>query len=210
MSCFIEIPATKLSLNLRRSTHGVGINDATYMVHKFGRNGKIVGTCPFYRTWKNMLQRCYSEKYHERSPSYEGCSVSDEWLSFMSFRAWMKKQQWEGMELDKDLNSVNNKIYSSSTCIFIDQKLNRLLNRHKNKDSKLPFGVCFYKRSSNYVAQCMIEGKAKLLGYFDTAELAAEAYNLAKSSEVRRYKYIYPEHADSLEAYAKSIENGEW
>ena len=67
--------------------YGVGINDADYVVQKYETivyvNGKrkrrLVWICPFYQSWKHMLQRCYSNKFKERNPTYEGCSVSEEW-----------------------------------------------------------------------------------------------------------------------------------
>ena len=79
---------------------GIGVNNADYVVQKWEtvgyvdgkRKRKLVWECPFYRTWKNMLMRCYSTKFQERRPTYKGCSVSEEWKTFSNFRAWMEKQ----------------------------------------------------------------------------------------------------------------------
>ena len=55
---------------------GVGINDANYVVRKetiILENGerKRLKTwiCPYYRTWINMLKRCYSAKEQQRCPT---------------------------------------------------------------------------------------------------------------------------------------------
>ena len=106
---------------------GVGINDADYVVKKFEtigyvdgkRKRKLVWTCPYHRAWESMLKRCYSAKYQERQPTYKGCTVSDDWLTFSNFRAWMIAQDWEGKHLDKDLLFEGNKIYSTETCVFV-------------------------------------------------------------------------------------------
>ena len=52
-----------------------------------------------------MLQRCYSPKNHAKNPTYIGCYVAKEWLTFSNFKAWMGSQQWQGMELDKGVIS---------------------------------------------------------------------------------------------------------
>lgn len=85
---------------------GVGINDATYSVYRYkGSAGsqKRIWACPFYRTWGTMLGRCYSDKFHEQNPTYVGCTVCDEWLTFSKFKAWMETQDWKDKQLDKDI-----------------------------------------------------------------------------------------------------------
>lgn len=76
-------------MKTRKLVHGVGINDADYVTQKLEtigyvngkRKQKRVWICPFYRTWSNMLDRCYSFKYQERNKTYIGCTVTDEWLT---------------------------------------------------------------------------------------------------------------------------------
>lgn len=85
----------------RKLVHGAGINDAGYEVTKYGIIGcfdgkqkrKRVWICPFYQVWKSMLERCFSTKFQERNPTYKRCSVSEEWLTFTSFKSWMEKQE---------------------------------------------------------------------------------------------------------------------
>lgn len=36
--------------------------------------------CRQYITWHSMLQRCYSKKYQETRPTYEGCEVCLEFI----------------------------------------------------------------------------------------------------------------------------------
>lgn len=43
-----------------------------------------------YKLWKNMLYRCYDEKYQDKFPTYKGCSVSEEFKYFPYFKEWCK------------------------------------------------------------------------------------------------------------------------
>ncbi len=46
----------------------VGINDADYVTNK----------CPYYKRWKSILERCYSQKVHNKQKYYENCEMSED------------------------------------------------------------------------------------------------------------------------------------
>lgn len=71
-----------------------------------------------YKTWINMLNRCYDPMYQARCPTYVGCSVCAEWHNFQNFAEWMSTQDHEGKQLDKDIKVEGNKVYSPDTCTF--------------------------------------------------------------------------------------------
>lgn len=122
-----KVKSGRIKDHLAPSVCGFGINDAHYKI----RSGKGVGPrhiCPFYRSWYAMISRCYSEGEQQRNPSYAGCSVCDEWRYFSNFRRWMMNQDWKNKQLDKDIIIVNNKIYSPSTCAFVEPWVNKLLS----------------------------------------------------------------------------------
>ena len=184
MNKFIEIPASKHSIVMRKPLYGVGDNDADYMV-KPEIDGKLVH-CQFYRKWSNMFQRCYSGKYQARQPTYIGCTVTKEWLSFSNFKSWMEKQDWQGKELDKDLLVQGNKLYSPTTCLFVTREINSLLNDHKANRGLYPIGVSFKKQNNKFRAHISINGKLKYLGPFNTPELAHEEYKKAKYDLIKQ------------------------
>lgn len=163
-----------------RLVTGVGLNDADYNVTLYERvNGKrkLVWICPFYRTWKNMLKRCYSDKWHEKHPTYIGCTVCEEWLTFSNFRNWMEQQDWENKQLDKDLLDVGNKEYSPSSCVFVPQIVNLFLTASGDARGEYPLGVAFHKKVKRFNAQCNnpFTCKREHIGYFtdpDQAHLA--------------------------------------
>lgn len=189
---FKEIPANKRSLSLRRPVHGVGINDADYFTQiKVGPNK---GRCPFYTVWKSMIARCYSDVYHKKQPTYKGCTVCAEWLTFSNFKAWMVKQDWQDNELDKDLINPNNRFYSSYNCVFVSSKLNTLLCDNAARRGEHPPGVSYYKPGKNYRTQVHYDGTNTHVGYFTTINAASKAYIKAKTDLIIRIASQQSDH----------------
>lgn len=170
--------------------YGVGVNDADYEVYRYEKvNGKwkSVWKCPFYRKWQAMLERSYSQELHKKFNTYIDCSTAPEWHYFMTFRAWMVEQDWEGKELDKDLLFPGNKLYSSGTCIFVSPSVNKFLNQNKGNRENWPIGVSFRPENRQFQARCqdILSGKTKSLGYHDTAEEAHQAWLTFKLAQAK-------------------------
>lgn len=160
----------------KRLVRGVGINDADHKILR-KENGKTVWRCPFYVKWMGMLMRCYSTKYQVTCPTYKGCSVSIDWLTFSNFKRWMETQAWEGKALDKDLLVQGNKVYSSDTCLLVDSRVNSLLTGCGRARGVSPLGVYYDKAKKEFRTRCRDRsGKQKNLGYFTTPEEAHKAY----------------------------------
>jgi hypothetical protein len=121
-----------------KSVYGVG-----YLgVGKFKAHIGVKST-KMYKVWSGMLERCYSEKYHIKKPTYKDCSVDERWHNFQVFAEWHKKNYKEGFELDKDILVKGNKIYSPETCCFVPQKINEVFKTSSsNKDVNF---IRFYK-----------------------------------------------------------------
>lgn len=80
-----------------------------------------------YVLWRNMLRRCYDEKFHVIQPTYRDVSVCEEWHNYQNFADWCirNKPKTEGdWQLDKDIKSTGDKIYSPKTCTFVLRKDN--------------------------------------------------------------------------------------
>lgn len=157
--------------------YGVGINDADYSVNPRINGGRSY--CVFYQKWHGMLKRCYSEAFQKKNPTYIGCSVSSEWLSFMTFKLWMVNQQWEGNQIDKDLLFNGNKIYSPEKCVFVSQKTNSLLTDCGTGRGDWPIGVSWHIRDKLFISRCSNGKKDIYLGCFNNkldAHLAWQKY----------------------------------
>lgn len=184
-------------MSRRLGVLGVGINDSSYETQKFkiidGKR-KRVFACPFYEKWTHMLKRCYSPKSLEKRPSYIDCYVCEEWLLFSNFKAWMEGQDWQGKQLDKDILVEGNKVYSPSTCVFVDKLTNGFINDHKAGRGKYLLGVSI-RASGSYMATCsQLNGKNKNLGSFKSEQ---EAHLAWKRNKMKLAKILSERQSDS-------------
>ena len=169
---------------------GVGVNDLGYRVHVqewVTENGgkrtrKTVFKCPYYVAWTHMLERCNSEKFLERNPSYIGTSVCSEWVYASAFKKWMEQQDWEGKSLDKDIIAPGSKLYSPDTCAFVLPATNNFVIASDASRGAYPLGVSLVKRTGRYRADCKnpFTREGEYLGYFSTPEEAHEAWRKRK------------------------------
>lgn len=164
----------------RKLVCGVGINDADYPVYKT-ENGKQV-CCPYYRKWKNMLQRGYYDKFKQKNPAYQDVAVCKEWHSFMNFRSWMMEQDWKGKELDKDFLVQGNKEYSPTTCVFVDSVTNSFMNEQAAARSEWPLGCYLDERVQKFQSKCRnpFSKKNEHLGLFTCPQQAHSAWRKRK------------------------------
>lgn len=172
---------------------GVGINDADYtlVLHEyFSVDGEIVRKrvweCPVYQTWRNLLKRCYYQPTLTRQPTYVGCSVCEEWLTFSNFKAWMETQDWEGKQLDKDILFPGNKIYSSHNCVFVSRRTNLFITDSGASRGDFLIGVSLSVNGRKFIAKCRdSSGRLKHLGLFATEIEAHKAWLAFKLEQAR-------------------------
>lgn len=168
----------------KRTVFGIGINDAGYITRKHAAisgKRKEVWRCPLYDTWRGMMKRCYSSNLHARQPTYIGCTVDAQWHRFSAFREWMVGQEWEGMEIDKDILSPGNKVYGPDFCVLVPCTLNLFLIDRAASRGDLPIGVSILA-SGRYRAMCSnpFTKKNEYLGLFRTPDGAHSAWRKRK------------------------------
>ena len=165
------------------SVYGVGILGTKYHITINGVKTRE------YALWKSMLQRCYSDSFKKKRPTYEGCEVSDKFKSYEYFYEWCHSQVGFGNQdwhLDKDLLIKGNKVYNESTCVFLPKEINLLLIKRDNNRGEHLIGVCWHNASKAFVAQVSKnKGKQEHLGLFKTETEAFNAYKQAKESFVK-------------------------
>lgn len=165
------------------------VGEGNYRASKNGKHTK------YYARWKHMLQRCYSENYHKKRPTYKDCEVCDEWLNFQNFADWFENNYYEvdgeRMHLDKDILVKGNKIYSPDTCVFVPQRINSLFENKKLHRGSNVLGV-FKRASGNYEVQCSnADGNYIYLGRYNTEEDAFKTYKSYKEKIIKQVAEEY-------------------
>ena len=185
----------------RRTCYRGYIGEGKYKVMENGKKTKC------YKTWKNMLQRCYDPKYHEKHLTYINCVVCDEWLNHQNFGNWYEENYYEIEEqkmcLDKDILHKGNKIYSPDNCVFVPENINKLFIKGDKLRGEYPIGVTYNKATKKFQSQCKIhdykENKSKsvFLGYYETTQEAFQAYKEFKEQYIKQvadyYKDLIPQ-----------------
>ena len=95
-----EVKNGKVKDRYLPSVYGVGVLGTKYLSKINGVQTKE------YKLWTGMLQRCYSDTFKKRYPTYEGCEASENFKSYEHFYEWCHSQIGFGVddfELDKDL-----------------------------------------------------------------------------------------------------------
>lgn len=147
--------------------------------------GKISSKNKAYKTWYNMLRRCYDNKSFKKHPTYSDCYVCEEWKCFANFEKWFDENYIEGYCLDKDILFKLNKIYSPQTCCFVPNEINCLFTKRQNKRGDLPIGVCYSESKRRYKVSFTRGAKRFYIGYYSTQEEAFQAYKEAKESWIK-------------------------
>lgn len=205
----------EISCPYEKRVYGIGyIGVGNYKVSENGKSTKI------YSTWNSMLKRCYDEKYQEKYPTYKECVVCDEWHNFQNFGKWYEENYYEvegqRMNLDKDILVKHNKIYSSETCIFVPQTINKLFVKRDGKRGDSVIGTS--PKDGKYQVNCQIfnpeteKSKQEYLGFYDTQEKAFEIYKYYKEKNIKQvadyYKSLIPQKLyDALYDYEVEIDD---
>lgn len=155
------------------------------------------------KTWQGMLERCYEPYYINKHFTYKDCYVCDEWLCFQNFARWYEDNYYEcnneRIELDKDILHKGNKTYSPETCVFVPQRINKLLTKSDKLRGKLPIGCAKCERDRKILVQCNTnKGKQEKLGTFplDRPFQAFYTYKTFKEAYIKQvadeYKNLIP------------------
>jgi len=179
---------------MSRTVTGVGVfNKGKYSSKCDGKRTKE------YCTWARMIYRCYSEDFIARWPTYEGCTVSENFKNFQYFAEWCNNQVGFGesnYELDKDIILKGNKVYDENLCAFVPKQLNYLLTKSNSSRGAYPIGVSLHKPNGSFRVMLAVSGVNKHLGYFSTPEEAFLVYKQAKEFNI---KLIAEQYKDAID-----------
>lgn len=167
-------------------------NDADYPVTKtLGK--RQVWMCPFYRKWQNMKNRA-------GKGSYKDVVVCGDWHKFSRFKSWMQSQDWDGMELDKDLLGDGG-IYSPDSCCFVPAYVNLCLVLSDSSRGEFPVGVSYMKTpvgrselTKPFQAYIKAGDKKAHLGMFSDPHQAHKAWQACKVQQIEAVIERYSSH----------------
>ena len=117
---------------LKPNAHGGYLGKGNYNVNHF-----------LYKRWTCMMRRCYlvTDKDY-RSYGAKGFTVDNSWFNFQNYVNDVIKLEGfdeelvksKDLELDKDMKTKGNKVYSKDTCIWT----NRLQNNRHHAENQFP------------------------------------------------------------------------
>ena len=145
-----------------------------------------------YQKWSQMMHRCYDPKYRQRKPTYRGCSVCEEWHDFNTFLKWYNLNYREGFDLDKDILSDGNKVYSPDVCLFVPHYINMQVQQPKK--GRYLTGVS--QRGKRYYAAYGKNEARVYLGVYNTEMEAHQAYRRHKAYEIEKMATLAIENGD--------------
>ena len=179
----ISIKIGEVKDRLSPSIYGIGVVGTKYLTYECGVQTKE------YTLWKNMLERCYSDTYKKKHPTYKDCECSENFKSYEYFYEWCHSQigfSNQGWHLDKDLLTEGNKVYSENICVFIPSEINKVLVKREALRGEYLIGVSWHKKGKAFVATVnKNKGKREHLGSFTTEIEAFNAYKQAKESFIK-------------------------
>ena len=190
-----ELPARTI---VRKPVYGAGINDFNYSVQTGGCSKKVIWKP--YVTWKEMLRRCFDEKKKLELPSYKDATCCNDWITLSKFLEWLWEQPFidTSWQLDKDLLSKKNKLYSSETCVLIPPEVNMFLTK-REAGRNLLIGARFRESSGRYLSSFTKDSRPVHLGCFATELEAHLAYKQAKEDYAKvlanKYEYVLDSRA---------------
>lgn len=177
----------------RRPIYKVGVMDIKGYLKKGTPNPKD------YSIWNGMIQRCYNENLRHRQPTYEDCSVSENFKYFSKFKEWCNNQvgfNEKGWQLDKDILVKGNRTYSEDTCCFVPSEINSLIIKANNIRGKYPIGTYYEKDTGLLKVRISVEGKHKHVGRFNCELEAFLAYKQAKENYIKEVANKWKDQID--------------
>ena len=164
-----------------KTVYGVGVVGAKYPSTINGVRTKE------YVLWTHMLQRCYSDSFKKKNPTYIDCTCSENFKSYEYFYEWCHKQigfSEYSFEIDKDLLVKGNKVYSENTCILLPKEINSALSVKKSQRGQYLIGV--RKSDKKFLARCRTGTGERRSGTYDTEIEAFNAYKQAKENYLKQ------------------------
>lgn len=128
-----------------------------------------------HNVWRSMKQRCQNKRNHAYADyGGRGITLCDEWQSFEAFYRDMGPSYKEGLELDRINNDLG---YSKDNCRWTTRSTQNR-NQRKQRDSTSKY-IGVWRVTDKWRVQYSLDNKKRHVGYYDTEDEAAAAYQEA-------------------------------
>lgn len=182
--------------------------DKGFIGESFDTNANILTSEQPYHIWRNMIRRCYDPKFQEKSSTYIGVTVCDDWLNYQNFKNWyFSRFEANGMDsnnnpfhIDKDY-AKGKAVYSPETCILIPRELNQVIVSRRRYRGDLPIGVC-KTANGRFYYQINIDNKRINSSLYNTPSEAFVGYKSAKEDQIKK---LVCKYGDQLSDETKKI-----
>ena len=160
----------------RGNTHSCGCYQKRRTSESHKTHG--LGSTRLYSIWKDIKRRTLNPK-HKKYSDYgnRGITICEEWLDIHNFYNWAKSNGYEenkGLSIDRIDNDGN---YEPNNCRWTT-RVTQGRNRRIHKNNKTGYkGVSSNKDNNKYKSYITVNRKKINLGYFQTKEEGAIAYN---------------------------------
>lgn len=170
------LDGTRVKTQYRDFKEGAVLNPNYPTVCGVGIIGSYSNMCHTkeYKTWSDMLVRCFNQKVKEKYPTYKNVTCCEEWKQFGNFLEWINAQGnldiWKQMRrgcLDKDIAVKHNNIYSPQTCFLVPDYINKIFKTEVANRGGAPLGISKTKKRNGdliYYITCCINGEKIFLG----------------------------------------------
>lgn len=161
-------------------TYEKGINDMPSNWREDNRWNRIV-----YNKWRSMIERVYSEKYHNKKPTYMNSELCLEWHWLSKFVDDIKKIDGYDEDrfikgelvLDKDIKSNGkNKMYCLENCVLVSPTENSIqANKTRNND--------YLQKGNHHMSKkvCQYDLSGNLIKIWDCAKQISEELDIGYS-----------------------------
>ena len=179
-----------------RSVHGLGYVGETPFEYLTPSRLKMLRKAD--GVWRSMIERLVNDK------DYVDCAACLAWecrAEFLPFHfEWYYTLPGEKVVLDKDIRIKGNKLYSPNTCLYVPERINKLIRRRSFKASELARGV-WNTRNGKYIASIEWNGNTSL-GVYNTE---AEAFQVFQKAFSEKLKAVVDTYAGKIPEKTYSI-----
>lgn len=130
-----------------------------------------------YKAWQHMISRCYGKsEWNKHYYQKRGITVYDEWRgSFLAFLRDVGRKPSKDMSLERIDNDLGYYPGNVMWATRLEQSLNTRPHGGRYPNTSGVTGVSWRGNRKKWRAYIVINGKQKMLGYFDTKEEAVAA-----------------------------------